>query len=75
MINLLEDSAKKISKKDSSKVDELNDLILELKKLLKETSKNQVSLIKDGDAKPRTNLLFLNILFKTENVVNSISTI
>lgn len=74
-INLLEDSAKKISKKDSSKIDELNDLIHELKKLLKKTSKNQVSLIKDGDAKPRTNLLFLNILFKTENVVNSISTI
>lgn len=75
LINLLEDSAKKISKKDSSKIDELNDLIHELKKLLKKTSKNQVSLIKDGAAKPRTNLLFLNILFKTENVVNSISTI
>ncbi|MEJ5351952.1 MAG: inorganic phosphate transporter [Melioribacteraceae bacterium] len=75
LINLLENSAKKISKKDSSKIDELNDLIHELKKSLKKTSKNQVSLIKDGAAKPRTNLLFLNILFKTENVVNSISTI
>lgn len=77
--NLLSDvldfTIKKISNKELAKLDEFNDKLNNLKKSLKKISKNQIVHIKKGIAKPRTNLLFLNILFKTENISENISTI
>lgn len=49
--------------------------INEYKKTLKKLDKNQVQQVKKGLAKSRTNLLFLSILFKTEDILNNLNEI
>ena len=44
----------------------------DFEKSIKKLDKNQITHIKKGTSKPRTNLLFLNILFKTRNISNNI---
>lgn len=73
--NLIQLSLKGLTKKDDSKLDGINNMIVDIKKLIKKISKNQLSLLKNGIVKPRINLLFLNILFKTENIVESLGVI
>jgi len=67
--------AKKFSKKDLSKLEDLDEKIQEMKKSIKKLDKNQIMHIKKGTAKVRANVLFLNILFKTENISNNVSEI
>lgn len=67
--------ASKFSKKDLHKLEDLQDKILEMKKSIKELDRHQISHIKKGSTKIRTNLLFMNIIFKTENISTSVSEI
>jgi large-conductance mechanosensitive channel len=67
--------ASKFSKKDLNKLEDLQDKILEMKRSIKELDKHQITLIKKGTSKIRTNLLFMNILFKTESISTSVSEI
>lgn len=65
----------KISKKDLSKLEELQEKINDIKKSIRKLDKNQIDYIKKGTTKARTNLLFLNILFKSENILINVSEI
>lgn len=67
--------ASKFSKKDLHKLEDLQDKILEMKKSIKELDRHQISHIKKGSSKIRTNLLFMNIIFKTESISTSVSEI
>lgn len=67
--------ASKFSKKDLSKLEDLQEKIQDIKKSINKLDKNQVARIKKGDTKVRTNLLFMNILFKTEQISNNVSEI
>lgn len=67
--------ASKFSKKDLSKLEDLQEKIDDIKKSIKKLDKNQVARIKRGDSKVRTNLLFMNILFKTEQISNNVAEI
>jgi hypothetical protein len=67
--------ASKFSKKDLSKLEDLQEKISELKKSIKKLDKSQIEYIKRGDSKVRTNLLFMNILFKTESISNNVEEI
>lgn len=65
----------KIKKKDLAKLEDIHDRLKDFRKSIKKLDKNQISNIKKGTSKPRTNLLFLNILFKTESISENISEI
>lgn len=65
----------KISKRDLSKLEELQEKINDIKKSIRKLDKNQIDYIKKGTTKARTNLLFLNILFKSENILINVSEI
>ncbi|MEG8946280.1 inorganic phosphate transporter [Rosettibacter firmus] len=75
LIDLINTATKKINKEDSRKIDDIEDNVKDIKKFIKKISKNQLSLLKNGTVKPRTNLLFLNLLFKTENIADNVLTI
>ncbi|MEW6194327.1 MAG: inorganic phosphate transporter [Bacteroidota bacterium] len=62
----------KISKKDLGKLEDLQEKVNDMKKSIKKLDKNQIGYIKKGTSKARTNLLFLNILFKSENISNNV---
>lgn len=68
----IELTSSKMNKKDQSKLEDLQEKLKDFKKSIKKLDKNQITNIKKGTSKPRTNLLFLNILFKTENISNNI---
>jgi len=68
-------ASSKITKKDIAKLEDLHDKMKEIKKSIKKLDKNQITHIKKGTSKPRTNLLFLNILFKVENISDNVSEI
>lgn len=67
--------ASKFSKKDLSKLEDLQEKIQDIKKSISKLDKNQIARIKKGESKVRTNLLFMNILFKTEQISNNVSEI
>lgn len=67
--------ASKFAKKDLSKLEDLQEKIHEMKKSVKKLDKNQMIRIRKGSTKIRTNLLFMNILFKTENISENVSRI
>lgn len=67
--------ASKFSKKDLSKLEDLQDKILEMRKSINELDRHQISHIKKGSSKIRTNLLFMNIIFKTESISTNVSEI
>ncbi|MCX7798506.1 MAG: inorganic phosphate transporter [Melioribacter sp.] len=75
LTNLLEISVNVLSKQNFLNIDEVENIVQELNRMIKKISKNQVKLMKNGTVKPRTNLLFLNILFKTERIADDILTI
>ena len=68
-------ASSKIFKKDLAKLEDLQDKMKDFNKSIKKLDKNQISQIKKGTSKPRTNLLFLNILFKSENISNNVAEI
>ena len=68
----LELASSKITKKDLAKLEDLQDKMKDFKKSIKKLDLNQISQIKKGISKPRANLLFLNILFKTDNISNNV---
>lgn len=55
-----------IKKLENSKLEQAESDYLELKKLLKKIDKNISETLIKGDSKPRANLLFLSILYKSE---------
>lgn len=65
--------AKKLSQKDFAKFEDLQEKVHNLSKSIRKLDKNQIQHIKKGASKARTNLLFLNILFKSESISNSVS--
>lgn len=65
--------AKKLSQKDFAKFEDLQEKVYNLSKSIRKLDKNQIQHIKKGASKARTNLLFLNILFKSESISNSVS--
>lgn len=67
--------ASKFSKKDLSKLEDLQEKIQDIRKSISRLDKNQIARIKKGESKVRTNLLFMNILFKTEQISNNVSEI
>ncbi|MEW6506803.1 MAG: inorganic phosphate transporter [Bacteroidota bacterium] len=67
--------ASKFSKKDLSKLEDLQDKILDIRKSISKLDRNQVVRIKNGETKVRTNILFMNILFKTEQISTNVSEI
>lgn len=67
--------ASKFSKKDLSKLEDLQEKIQDIRKSISRLDKNQIARIKRGESKVRTNLLFMNILFKTEQISNNVSEI
>ena len=68
----IELASSKITKKDLAKLEDLQEKMKDFEKSIKKLDKNQITHIKKGTSKPRTNLLFLNILFKTRNISNNI---
>ena len=71
----MELASSKITKKDIAKLEDIQDKMKDFKKSIKKLDKNQIAHIKKGTSKPRTNLLFLNILFKVENISNNVAEI
>jgi len=67
--------ASKFAKKDLSKLEDLQEKIHEMKKSVKKLDRNQMIRIRKGSTKIRTNLLFMNILFKTESISENVSRI
>ncbi|MDQ7816330.1 MAG: inorganic phosphate transporter [Melioribacteraceae bacterium] len=67
--------ASKFAKKDLSKLEDLQEKIYEIKKSIKRLDKNQINRIKNGSTKIRTNLLFMNILSKTDSISDNVSEI
>ena len=67
--------ASKFSKKDLSKLEDLQEKIQDIRKSISRLDKNQIARIKRGESKVRTNLLFMNVLFKTEQISNNVSEI
>lgn len=65
--------AKKLSQKDFAKLEDLQEKVHNLSKSIRKLDKNQIQHIKKGTSKARTNLLFLNILFKSESISNSVA--
>lgn len=65
--------AKKLSQKDFAKLEDLQEKVHNLSKSIRKLDKNQIQHIKKGASKARTNLLFLNILFKSESISNSVA--
>lgn len=65
--------AKKLSQKDFAKLEDMQEKVQNLSKSIRKLDKNQIQHIKKGTSKARTNLLFLNILFKSESISNSVS--
>ncbi len=72
IIDQIDLASAKITKKDLAKLEDLQDKMKDFKKSIKKLDKNQIASIQKGSSKPRTNLLFLNILFKTEAISNNI---
>lgn len=66
-------ASNKHSKKDISKVEDIHDKVRELKKSIKKLDKNQIDRIKNGTSKIRTNLMFLNVIFKSESISDNIT--
>lgn len=72
IIDQIDLASAKITKKDLAKLEDLQDKMKDFKKQIKKLDKNQIASIQKGSSKPRTNLLFLNILFKSEAISNNI---
>jgi len=75
ILSQLDMAATRFSKKDISKVEDIHDRVKELKKSIKKLDKNQINRIKNGTTKIRTNLLFLNLIFKSEHISDNITEI
>jgi len=75
LLSQMEMASTRFSKKDISIVEDIHDQVKELKKSIKKLDKNQINRIKNGTSKIRTNLLFLNLLFKSEHISDNITEI
>ncbi len=75
LTHIMSKSLKEVLKDNFINIEEIDESIKEFQKLVRKTGKNQLKLLKNGNVKPRTNLLFLDILFKTEKISENISTI
>lgn len=60
---------------DPEKKKNFNDRYEKAKDLIRKLDKSQIKYIKQGKLKARTNLLFLNILFKTEDILDNLKAI
>lgn len=65
----------KLKKKDLSKLEDLNEKIDDIKKSIKKFNKKQDGQFKKSNSKVRADLLFLNILFKTDNISDNVTEI
>jgi phosphate/sulfate permease len=71
----LEIADTKLKKKDLSKLEDLNEKIDDIKKSIKKFNKKQDGQFKKSNSKVRADLLFLNILFKTDNISDNVAEI
>ncbi|MGK9476765.1 inorganic phosphate transporter [Melioribacter sp. OK-6-Me] len=72
----LKDSLDLVAKSfELDKKKNFNERYEKTKALISELDKNQIKYIKQGKLSVRTNLLFLNILFKTEDLLDNLKTI
>ncbi|MBX3006576.1 MAG: inorganic phosphate transporter [Melioribacteraceae bacterium] len=71
----LEIADTKLKKKDLSKLEDLNEKIDDIKKSIKKFNKKQDGQFKKSNSKVRADLLFLNLLFKTDNISDNVAEI